>query len=109
MWDLNHAQQSPFQSTMWRSGFDHPFLTTSETSIYLKMIGIVNFLNSLNTIASHQIDQGQENSDPEQQMVQLRSNKIPRGLVPLEKLLDDSVAFKGSKVTESYFVCCTVA
>ena len=33
-------------------------------------------------------------------MVQLRSNKIPRGLVPLEKLLDDSVAFKGSKVTD---------
>ena len=33
-------------------------------------------------------------------MVQLRSNKIPRGLVPLEKLLHDSVAFKGSKVTD---------
>jgi len=42
-----------FQSTMWRSGFDHPFLTTSETSIFLKMIGIVNFLNSLNATASH--------------------------------------------------------
>ena len=33
-------------------------------------------------------------------MVQLRSNKIPRGLVPLEKLLHDYVAFKGSKVTD---------
>ena len=33
-------------------------------------------------------------------MVQLRSNKIPRGLVPLEKLLDDYVAFKGSKVID---------
>ena len=33
-------------------------------------------------------------------MVQLRSNKIPRGLVPLEKLLHDSVSFKGSKVID---------
>ena len=33
-------------------------------------------------------------------MVQLRSDKIPRGLVPLEKRLDDSIAFKGSKVTD---------
>ena len=33
-------------------------------------------------------------------MVQLKSNKIPRCLVPLEKILDDYVAFKGSKVTD---------
>ena len=33
-------------------------------------------------------------------MVQLKSNKIPRCLVPLEKLLDDFVAFKGSKVID---------
>ena len=33
-------------------------------------------------------------------MVQLRSNKIPRDLVPLEKLLHDYVAFKGSKVID---------
>ena len=33
-------------------------------------------------------------------MVQMKSNKIPRCLVPLEKILDDSVAFKGSKVTD---------
>ena len=30
----------------------------------------------------------------------MKSNKIPRFLVPLEKILDDSVAFKGSKVTD---------
>ena len=33
-------------------------------------------------------------------MGQLKSNKIPRCLVPLEKILDDSVAFKCSKVTD---------
>ena len=33
-------------------------------------------------------------------MVQLKSNKIPRCLVPLEKIIDDFVAFKGSKVTD---------
>ena len=33
-------------------------------------------------------------------MVQLKSNKIPRCLVPLEKILNDSTAFKGSKVTD---------
>ena len=33
-------------------------------------------------------------------MVQLRINKIPIGFVPLEKLLHDYVAFKGSKVID---------
>ena len=33
-------------------------------------------------------------------MVQMKSNKISRCLVPLEKNIDDYVAFKGSKVTD---------
>ena len=32
-------------------------------------------------------------------MVQLKINKIPRCLVPMENILDYSVAFKGSMVT----------
>jgi hypothetical protein len=52
-----------------------------------------NFLNCINEFLSHFIDEVQE--------VQLWTNKIPRGLVPLEKLFNKFNVFKGTNNNKS--------
>jgi hypothetical protein len=55
---------------------------------------ILKFSNSANGFANHNIDEIQEGE--EVPMIQLKSNKIPKGLVPLENLFDRSDAFIGT-------------
>jgi hypothetical protein len=55
---------------------------------------ILNFLNSTNEFANHNIDEIQEGE--EIPMIQVKSNKIPKGLVPLEQLFDRSDTFQGT-------------
>jgi hypothetical protein len=56
---------------------------------------ICSFLNCIDEFSDHVIDEVQEGEEPP--LIQLKSNKIPRGLVPLERLFDRSDAFIGSK------------
>jgi hypothetical protein len=55
---------------------------------------ILNFFNSANEFVNHNIDEIQE--DEEVQMIQWKSNKIPKGLVPLEQLFDRLDTFQGT-------------
>jgi hypothetical protein len=55
---------------------------------------ILNFLNCANEFTDHTIDEIQEGE--EVPMIQLKSNKIPKGLVPLENLFDRSDIFHGT-------------
>jgi len=54
---------------------------------------ILNFLNSTNEFTHHTIDEIQEGE--EVPMIQLKSNKIPMVLAPLENLFDRSDVFHG--------------
>ena len=55
---------------------------------------ILNFLNFINEFANHNIDEIQKSE--EVPMIQLKCNKIPKGLVPLEQLFDRSDTFQGT-------------
>jgi hypothetical protein len=51
-----------------------------------------NFLNCINEFSCHLVDDVQDGDTPP--LVQLQTNRIPRGLVPLEKLFDRYDYFK---------------
>lgn len=55
---------------------------------------IYSFLNCINEFSSHLHDEEQEGDPPR---VQLKTNRIPKGLVPLEHLFDKSDFYKGTK------------
>jgi len=55
---------------------------------------ILNFLNCANEFVDHTIDEIQEGK--EVPVIQLKSNKIPKGLVPLENSFDRSDVFHGT-------------
>ena len=74
---------------------------------------IKNFLECVDDFSENQVDQDQEDCKPAknqslenmlagQKIMELKSNHIPKGLVPLERLFDSNDAYKkDSKKTEN--------